>query len=286
MRPILLMAGVMLLGFGSVLLFAGAAFLREIALALGISAMWDAVCGGPIAANPSAPATFAAGLVACLLGSGVLIAASPTRRGWMAVLSLVAITGGLAAGYVNERSGFTLNPPTPPSGQYARLDPLREMPNFILRNTEGGMTELRDFRGRAVLLFFGYTHCPDVCPLTLSDYKQVKRMLGADANKAAFVFISVDGERDDPAFLKKYVGMFDPDFIALTAHPSVVASIERDYGGGFVKDTSASATNYKVNHTADTYLLDAQGRWRAVLPIAMTPEQVMSELWAILTAQP
>jgi protein SCO1/2 len=125
--------------------------------------------------------------------------------------------------------------------------------------------------------------------MTLSDYKQVKRMLGADADKVALVFISVDGERDDPAFLKKYVGMFDRDFAALTAHPSVVASIERDYGGGFVKDASSptsaseSATNYKVNHTADTYVLDAQGRWRLVLPITMTPEEVAIEVRGVLS---
>jgi protein SCO1/2 len=296
LRHLMLIAGALLLSLGGVLSFAGAAFLREIALALGMSAVWDAVCGGPVAADPNAPAVFVAGIAASVLGGGALIAASPARRGWMATLTLGVMGLGLTAGYVNERTGFVLNLsalPVPPSGQYTRLDPPREMPNFILRNADGGLTELRDFRGRAVLMFFGYTHCPDVCPMTLSDYKHVKRLLGADADKVAFAFISVDGERDDPAFLKKYIQVFDPDFVALTAHPSVVASIERDYGGGFIKDTpasalastSATAANYKLNHTADTYVLDAQGRWRLVLPITMTPEEVAIEVRAVLSDQ-
>ena len=145
------------------------------------------------------------------------------------------------------------------------------------------MTFRHDLEGKPTLLFFGYTHCPDICPTTLSDFKKVKRELGADGDQVNFVFVSVDGERDTPALLKQYVSIFDPQFKGLTADPWVVASSLTDYGGRVVIDKSKSNTAYTVSHTSDAYLIDAQGQWRAVLPLSMSPEDVAKEVQLAMT---
>jgi protein SCO1/2 len=280
------LVGAVLLGIGAVMLFAGAAYVRDVAAALGLATTLDAVCGGAIEANPTSPGVFGAGVVAALGGAAIVVATA-RRRLLTALLVGLAIVASVVAGYAYERYAYAQARQAPPSGEYAWLNPPRDMPNFVLRNVDGGMTELRDLHGKAVLMFFGYTHCPDICPTTLADYKTIKRKLGPDAGNVAFVFVSVDGERDDPAFLKKYIGLFDKDFVALTAHPSVVASIERDFGGKFTidkpaSDASASAAEYKVSHTTDTYLLDSDGRWRAVLPLSMGPDEVVQQVQSVL----
>jgi protein SCO1/2 len=276
------LVGVTLLAFGAVMLFAGAAFLRDLAFSLGLSAAWDALCGGPVQISAYARMLFLTGLVTTTLGGVLLTVACPRNRVLVIGAALVSMLVAVAAGYARERQSFVLTPAAPPSGQFTRLDPPRDSGNFFLRNTEGGMTELRDFRGKAVLLFFGYTHCPDVCPTTLSDYKRVKRALGPEADRTAFVFISADGGRDTPEILKQYVELFDKGFVALTAHPSVVVSLLRDLGGDARIEPRAGSNSYKVLHTTDTYLIDPQGRWRAVLPMSMTPEQITVEVKAIL----
>jgi protein SCO1/2 len=119
----------------------------------------------------------------------------------------------------------------------------------------------------------------------LSDYKRVKRALGPEADRAAFVFISADGGRDTPEILKRYVELFDKDFVALTAHPSVVVSLLRDLGGDARFEPLEGSDGYKVLHTTDTYLIDPQGRWRAVLPMSMTPEQITAQVKAVLAGQ-
>jgi protein SCO1/2 len=279
---LILIAGSVLLVIGAALLFAGAAYIREVATVLGFSAALDAVCGGVVESNPAGPMLFRAGAIASLVAGGLVIASVRRKRRWAALSVGLAIAASLTAGYAYERYTYALTRAVPPSGEFAWLNPPREMPNFILRNTEGGLTELRDLRGKAVLMFFGYAHCPDICPTTLADYKRVKRELGPQASQVAFVFVSVDGARDDPAFLRKYIALFDGEFVGLTAHPSVVSAIERDYGGAFRIDTSSADGSYRVIHTADSYLLDAAGRWRAVLPIDMQPDAIVLQIRAVL----
>lgn len=278
-RAVLSLAGAALVGLGALLLFAGAAYIRDAASALGLATTLDAMCGGAVEGNPVAQPLFIGGLSAALAGGALVVVAARRKATLVGVVGL-AILVSVVAGYAYERYVYAQATQAPPSGEYAWLNPPREMPNFILRNTAGGMTELRDLRGKAVLMFFGYTHCPDICPTTLADYKQIKRKLGPDADRVAFVFISVDGERDDPTFLKKYLSVFDKDFIALTAHPSVVARVEQDYGGKATIEKTGSVV--KVAHTADTYLLDPGGRWRAVLPISMGPDEVLPQVQAVL----
>src|SRR5665213_30560 len=108
-------------------------------------------------------------------------------------------------------------------------EPPEKAPSVVLQKASGGEFSLADQHGSVVLLFFGYTHCPDLCPTTLTDWKRVKSALGRDASRVRFVFISVDPARDDPATLQRYVSRFDPDFIGATSDTATLARIEHSF---------------------------------------------------------
>jgi protein SCO1/2 len=153
------------------------------------------------------------------------------------------------------------------------LDPPREVRDFTLTSHTGEPLRLSDLRGKVVLMFFGYTHCPDVCPTTLAEFKRVKAELGDDASKVAFVFISVDGARDTPEQLAAYVSAFDPTFIGLTGEDVTIRTITKDYGVFFqrVNYDSAQEGNYLVDHTASSFVLDAEGRLSIIFPYQTDP---------------
>jgi protein SCO1/2 len=158
--------------------------------------------------------------------------------------------------------------------------------DFTLTNQDGGTTRLADLRGKAVLLTFGYTHCADVCPTTLAQFKQVRQALGADAARLQAVFISVDPRRDTPAHLKKYVGFFDPTFVALTGKPAVLEALIERYMGKFRIHESTSAAGYQVDHTAFIYLLDAQGKVRYLFAPDTNRTLLVAGVRAVLAGKP
>jgi len=163
--------------------------------------------------------------------------------------------------------------PTATSGPGTVLDPPRDVGDFTLTSHTGDPLTRSDLQGKVVLLFFGYTHCPDVCPITLSDFKRVKANLGDEAAQVAFVFVSVDGERDTPQRLAEYVGAFDPDFIGLTGDEAAIKPITQDYSV-FYQRESYDDPNYLVTHTASTFVLDRQGRLHIIYPYATDPALV------------
>jgi protein SCO1/2 len=155
--------------------------------------------------------------------------------------------------------------------------------DFELTNQLGKPTRLSDFRGKVVLLFFGYTHCPDVCPLSLSEFKKVKAKLAeaspALADKVAFVMVSVDGERDTPEVMRNYVSTFDASFIGLTGASDHVAAIGLDYGVKFEKQKPAGTqASYLIAHTSFTYLIDPQGSWRVAYPFQTPTDMVAGDV--------
>jgi protein SCO1/2 len=276
-------AGAALLLGGAVAIFVGAPILRQVAILLGVPAStWDGICGPVPDTATVSPLWFAAGLVASVAGAGVLMAGNVARRLGVLIGALLVMVLASVGGYVYAQNA-TKKLRAPPAGQFTRLLPPRPAPDFILRNTDNGMTFRHDLDGKTTLMFFGYTHCPDICPTTLSDFKKVKKELGVDADKVNFVFVSVDGERDTPALLKQYASIFDPQFKALTGDPWIVASALTDFGGKVIIDKSKSATAYSVSHTSDAYLIDASGQWRAVLPLSMPPEDVAKEVRLAMT---
>lgn len=140
--------------------------------------------------------------------------------------------------------------------------PARQLQAFTLNNQDNEPTSLSDFEGRFTLILFGYTHCPDVCPLTLLEYKKIKKALGENAAQVNFVFISVDGERDTPAVMKDYVARFDEGIIGLSGDEATLTRVGTDYDLYFAKraDPTGSSENYLVDHTSNTFLADQQGQ--------------------------
>ncbi|ARU32599.1 SCO family protein [Sulfuriferula sp. AH1] len=154
--------------------------------------------------------------------------------------------------------------------------------DFDLIDHNGQHRQLHDFRGKAVAVFFGYTHCPDVCPTTLYDFSVAMKMLGADAARVQVLFVTVDPERDTPAVLGQYVPTFNPTFMGLYADPAKTALTAKKFHIYYHKHAPDSAGRYAVDHSAFTYVYDTAGRLRLKMPFAETPENIASDLRQIL----
>ena len=161
-------------------------------------------------------------------------------------------------------------------------DPAIPAPEVRGTNWDGSPFAMRDLEGKVVLLFFGYTSCPDICPLALADMKQVKQQLGdRAAEDAAFVFVSVDPERDTPEQLAAYIQAFDPSFYAVHVPPEDLEQVKKGYGVFAEKrvlDSSQSAAGYLVDHSGWTYLIDKQSDLRAVFDMNATPEAIAADV--------
>lgn len=135
--------------------------------------------------------------------------------------------------------------------------------DFALKDHHGQPRTLKDYQGKIVVIFFGYTQCPDVCPTSLSELVEVKKMLGADGDKLQGLFVSVDPERDTPEVLKSYMANFDPSFVALYADtPEKLAAVAKDYKVYYKKVEGKTPTSYTMDHSAGMYIYDTQGRLR------------------------
>ena len=151
------------------------------------------------------------------------------------------------------------------------VDPPRELSDFTLIATTGEPMRLSDLQGQIVLLYFGYTHCPDICPITLGQFKQVKQALGDDADNVAFLMISVDGERDTPEALGRYMANFDPAFIGMSGEADVLSRVGADYGLFYEIHDSGL-----VDHTASIFMIDPQMRLDTIFTYGTEPD-VMTE---------
>jgi protein SCO1/2 len=134
--------------------------------------------------------------------------------------------------------------------------------DFALPDPDGRMRSIKDFQGKAVVVFFGYTQCPDVCPTTLAEIAEAKKLLGADGGKVQGVFITVDPERDKPELLKAYMSGFGPDFVALRGTPEQTAAVAKDFKVFYRRSEGKTPGSYAMDHTAASYVYDAQGRLR------------------------
>ena len=134
--------------------------------------------------------------------------------------------------------------------------------NFALPDQNGQMRHLADFAGKVVVVFFGYTQCPDVCPTTLAELAEVKKLLGKDGDRLQALFVTVDPERDTPELLKAYMANFDPSFLALRPAPQELEVVAKDFKIYYKKVPGASATSYTMDHSAGSYVFDTQGQLR------------------------
>ena len=134
--------------------------------------------------------------------------------------------------------------------------------DFSLTDHTGKGRTLADFRGKVVVMFFGYTRCPDVCPTTLAELKAVKDQLGQDAGRLQVLFVTVDPERDTPKLLANYVPAFDPGFLGLYGDSAATAKVAKDFRVFYQKAPGKTPETYTVDHTAGSYVFDPQGRLR------------------------
>jgi protein SCO1 len=135
----------------------------------------------------------------------------------------------------------------------------------------------QDLKGRPFLVFFGFTHCPDVCPTTLFEVSEVLRALGPRAKDVRALFVTVDPERDTPAVLKDYLSSFDPRVIGATGDPEAIAAIEKSYRV-YAKKVPLDGGNYTMDHTALVYLMDKNGRFVAPFKMKRRPEEAAAEI--------
>jgi protein SCO1 len=157
--------------------------------------------------------------------------------------------------------------------------------NFILTDDSGQRFELSSLRGKAVLIFFGYTSCPDACPTTLSKLSSVYRKLGDDAKSVKTLYVSVDPERDTPAVLKADLGSFHLDALGLTGTKPEIDKVVSLYGAAYeMIPTPTSAMKYTVAHTTTVYALDRLGRTRILFSYDAKVDEIVEGLQAILAS--
>jgi len=164
------------------------------------------------------------------------------------------------------------------------IDPPRKMPDFTLTGTDGDPLSLYDLPEQPTILFFGFTHCPDICPITLGEARAMYDALGDQGDDVTFVFISVDGNRDTPEALANYFDVRQVDHFAvgMTGDPEDVRRIGADYGVRFVHGEPDENGNYSVDHTSSMFLLDADREWIRKYAFGTDRELIVQDLESVL----
>jgi protein SCO1/2 len=170
----------------------------------------------------------------------------------IAASGLLVLGSGLLGGCTESKPQFRGVDIT--GADYAR--------DLRLTDHNGQVRSLQDFKGKAVIVFFGYTQCPDVCPTSMAELAEVKKLLGTDGDKLQGIFVTVDPARDTAEVLKAYMGNFDPSFLALIPTPEQLATVAKDFKVYYKRVEGKTPTSYTMDHSAGSYLYDPQGRLR------------------------
>ncbi len=147
---------------------------------------------------------------------------------------------------------------------------------------DGKPRTLADFRGRLVVLSFGYTHCPDICPTTLADAAAALKSLGADAARVQVLFVTVDPERDSPAVLAQYVPAFDPGFLGLSGDAAATQRVAKEFKIFYEKRPGSAPGSYTMDHSAQLYVFDAEGRLRLLVRQDRIAQDLAEDLRTLL----
>lgn len=154
--------------------------------------------------------------------------------------------------------------------------------DFALTDVGGAHRTLADYRGKVVVLFFGYTHCPDVCPTTMAQLAQARRLLGADATRVQVLFVTLDPERDTPQLLARYVPAFDPSFVGLTGSAVQIEAAAREFKVFFQKVAGPTPDSYTLDHSSGSFVFDPQGHVRLFVRDGTSADQIASDLKHLL----
>jgi len=154
--------------------------------------------------------------------------------------------------------------------------------DFQLPDADGKVRSLAEFKGKLVAVFFGYTQCPDVCPTTMAELAEAKKLLGPQGDKLQVVFITVDPARDTPQVLKGYMGNFDPAFLALRPSPEQLEAVAKDFKVYYKKAEGGTPTSYTMDHSAATYVYDTRGKLRLYARYGAGPQTLASDFKLLL----
>lgn len=157
-------------------------------------------------------------------------------------------------------------------------------PDFRLTDHNGKERSLADFRGKVVTLFFGYTHCPDVCPTTLSDMARAVQILGPDGSRVQVLFVTVDPKRDTPELLRNYVPAFNPTFLGLYGDAAATAKVTKDFKIYAAERPGKTPESYTVDHSAQSLVFDTQGRLRLMLAYGTPGDKIAADLKILLNS--
>jgi protein SCO1 len=199
------------------------------------------------------------------------------RRHWLA---LIAASGLLAAcDRANDASTGSAAKPGFKSVDITGAEYAKE---FSLPDSRGKLRTLADFQGQVVVVFFGYVQCPDVCPTTMAELAQIKKLLGTDGRRVQGVFITVDPERDTPEVLDAYIGTFQSDFVALRGTPEQTKATAQHFKVFFSRVAGKTPTSYTIDHTAGSYVFDPKGRIRLFSRHGTKTEDLVADLKQLL----
>ncbi len=154
--------------------------------------------------------------------------------------------------------------------------------DFVLSDHNGQPRKLADFQGKVVALFFGYTHCPDVCPTTLYDLAQAVKQMGDQGKQVQVLFITLDSPRDTQELLGKYVPSFHPDFLGLRGDEASTIKVTQDFKVYYVKQESKSRAGYIIDHTAGVYVFDKTGKLRVIMKNGQSSKDMAHDLGLLI----
>lgn len=204
----------------------------------------------------------------------------PGRRRTLKVLSgaaLLPLTAGLLA-------ACSPGAPDKPAFRSIDLTGADYAQGFSLPDHNGQLRTLKDFAGKIVVVFFGFTQCPEVCPTSMAELAQVKQQLGKDGEKLQAIFITVDPERDTPELLKAYMANFDPGFLALRPTPEQLVQVAKDFKVYYKKVEGKTPGSYTMDHSAGSYIYDGAGRLRLYSRYGAGAEALASDIALLLKA--
>jgi protein SCO1/2 len=196
-----------------------------------------------------------------------------TKVTWVG-LGLVVLIGVVMA--------ITLIIPKTENFRGTLYDPALPAPEIELTLGDGSSFKLSEERGDVVLLFFGYTSCPDVCPTTLSELRKIKTELGEDASRVQVVYVTVDPDRDTPEKVQEYVSLFNPSFIGLSGSLDELEPVWQDYGVYRQIEETESESGYLVTHTARVYLIDLEGNLRLSYAFGTPTDDILHDVKLVL----
>ena len=197
------------------------------------------------------------------------------HRAVTAWLMTAALVAGLIAGCGNQSGAVAFQSSDVTGAEFGR--------KLALHGVDGQPRSLTDFSGKVLVVFFGFTHCPDVCPTTMVKLAQVMKSLGADANRVQVLLVTLDPERDSADLLAQYTAGFDPRFSGLSGSPAEIAEAAREFRVIYQKQPGATPDSYSVDHTTGTYVFDPRGRLRLFVSGQQEAKSIEHDIRLLLT---